>query len=339
MIYGERIRQAREFNGLAQIQLANAVGVKQAAISEMEYNEFAPSETLLKEIAKQTGFLPSFFELAPDDNLSFGTLNFRARRSASIREEIKVYQYANLLYQQVKRICLDVLMPPNKLPQLQGTPIQQAVQITRDELGLNRNEPIKKLLQTIENSGVIILNLPRDIPKIDAFSMWAKLDEERPIIALLSGRPMDRKRFSIAHELGHLILHQSIRPSLKLVENEANEFASAFLMPEQAIREEMKAPITLTILAKLKLRWGVSMQALIMRAYNLKIITQRQTKYLFAQMSAQGWRIREPSNLDIKVEIPHLVRNMIESKYRTREDYALDASMNIDTATEFYAYA
>ena len=81
------------------------------------------------------------------------------------------------------------------------------------------------------------------------------------------------------------------------------------------------------------------MQALTMRAYNLKIITQRQTKYLFAQMSAQGWRTREPSNLDIKVEIPHLVRNMIESKYRTREDYALDASMNIDTATEFYAYA
>ncbi len=339
MIYGELIRQAREFHGLTQTKLANAVHVKQAAISEMEYNEFAPSETLLKEIAKQTGFLPSFFELAPNDNLPISTLNYRARRSVSTREETRVYQYANLLYQQIKRICLDVLMPPNKLPQLQGTRTQQAVKITRDELGLSRNEPIKKLLRTIENSGVVIFNLPRDIPQIDAFSMWAKLDEERPIIALLSGRLMDRKRFSIAHELGHLVLHQSIRPSLKLVENEANEFASAFLMPEQAMREEMKAPITLTILAKLKLRWGVSMQALIMRAYKLGIITQRQTKYLFAQISAQGWRTREPSNLDLKVEIPHLVRNMIESKYRTREDYALAAGMDIETATEFYVYA
>ena len=83
-------------------------------------------------------------------------------------------------------------------------------------------------MRTVENSGVIILNLPRDIPKIDAFSTWAKLDEERPIIALLAGRPMDRIRFNIAHELGHLVLHRSLRSSLKLVENEANEFASAF---------------------------------------------------------------------------------------------------------------
>jgi Zn-dependent peptidase ImmA (M78 family)/transcriptional regulator with XRE-family HTH domain len=339
MIYGERIRQAREFSGLTQTQLANAVGVKQSAISEIEYNEFAPSDSLLEKIANQTGFLPSFFELEPSDNLSCGTLNYRARRSATAREETRVYQYANILYQQVKRVCLDVFMPANKLPQLQSTSIKKAVRITRDELGLTQNEPIKKLIRTIENNGVIVLNIPRNMPKIDAFSTWAKLDEERPIIALLAGRPMDRIRFSIAHELGHLVLHQSIRPSLKIVENEANEFASAFLLPEQAMHEELKPPVTLTALAKLKLRWGVSMQALIMRAYNLRIITQRQAKYLFSQMSAQGWRTREPSNLDLKIELPHLVRNMIESKYRTREDYALGERVNIDTATELYAYA
>lgn len=339
MIYGERIRQAREFKGLTQTQLANAVGIKQSAISEIEYNEFSPSETLLEKIANQTGFLPSFFELEPNDNLAVGTLKYRARRSATAREEAMVYQYANLLYQQIKKVCLDVLMPPNRLPQVPNTPIKKAVRITRDELGLTQNEPIKKLLRTIEKNGVVILNLPRNMPKIDAFSTWAKLDEERPLIALLAGRPMDRIRFSISHELGHLVLHQSIRPSLKIIENEADEFASAFLLPEQAMREEIKPPVTLTLLAKLKLRWGVSIQALIMRAYKLKIITQRQAKYLFSQMSANGWRTREPSNLDLEMELPRLVRNMIESRYRTREDYAIDMGMNIDTATEFYAYA
>ena len=338
MIYGERVRQVREFKGLTQTQLANAVGVKQAAISEIEYNEFIPSETLLKDIAKHTGFLTSFFEKEPD-NLPFGSLKYRARRSVTICEETRVYQYANLLYQQVKRLCMDFGMPPNRLPQLPDTPIEKAVQITRDELGLSPNEPIKKLLRPIENNGVFILNVPRAIPKIDAFSTWAELDVERPIIALLSGKPMDRIRFSIAHELGHLVLHKPIKTSLKLAENEANVFASSFLLPKQAMCEEVKLPVTLTILAKLKLRWGVSMQALIMRAYNLKIIKQRQAKYLFAQMSTQGWRTREPSNLDLKVELPHLVRSMIESKYRTREDYALDAGMNIDTATELYVFA
>ena len=122
MIYGERIKQAREFKGLSQTQLANIIGVKQAAISEMEYNEFTPSEPILKEIAKQTGFLPSFFELPPDDNLTLGSLNFRSRKSTTVREETRVYQYANLLYQQVKRVCLDTAMPPNRLPQLSNTP-------------------------------------------------------------------------------------------------------------------------------------------------------------------------------------------------------------------------
>jgi Zn-dependent peptidase ImmA (M78 family)/transcriptional regulator with XRE-family HTH domain len=339
MIYGERIRQAREFRGLTQTQLANAIGVKQAAISEIEYNAFVPSDSLLEKIANQTGFLPSFFELEPSDNLSFGTLIYRARKSATAREETRVYQYANLLYQQVKRACLDVYMPPNKLPQLQNTPIKKAARITRDEFGLTQNEPIKKLIHTIENNGVIVLNIPRDMPKIDSFSTWVKLDEERPLVALLAGRTMDRIRFNIAHELGHLVLHKLIRSTLKIIENEANEFASAFLLPEQIMREEIRPPVTLTSLAKLKLRWGVSIQALIMRAYSLRLITQRQLKYLFSQMSAQGWRSREPSNLDLKIELPNLVRNIIESKYRTREDYALDARVNIDTATELYAYA
>ena len=137
--------------------------------------------------------------------------------------------------------------------------------------------------------------------------------------AALAGRPMDRIRFSVSHELGYVVLHQSMRASVRIVENEANESASAFLLPEQAMRQQMKPPVTLTTLAKLRLEWGVSIQALIMRAYNVRIITQRKAKYLFSQMSAQGWKTREPSNLDLKLELPHLVRNMIESRYRTRE--------------------
>lgn len=336
MIYGERIKQAREFKGLTQTQLANAVGVKQAAISEMEYNEISPSKEILGKIAEQTGFLPTFFELEPSENLATGSLNFRSRKTATMRQETSVYQYANLLYQQVRQLSLDRILPENRIPQLPNSPIQEAVRVTRDELNLNQTEPIKKFIRIVENSGVIILNIPRDIPKIDAFSTWAKLDEERPVIALLAGRTMDRIRFNVGHELGHLVLHNSLKYSLKLVENEANEFASNLLLPEYPLREEMKPPITLTLLAKLKLRWGVSMQALIMRAYKLGIITQRQSRYLHTQISSQGWKKKEP--VELTTELPRLVRDMIESKYRTREDYAFGARMSLETATELYAY-
>jgi Zn-dependent peptidase ImmA (M78 family)/transcriptional regulator with XRE-family HTH domain len=337
MIYGERIRQAREFKGLTQTYLADLVGVKQAAISEMERGEFAPSQAVLQAIAKETGFLPTFFELVPH-NLPLGTLNYRAKKSVSARQEAQAYQYANLLYEQVSRVAPDVAVPPNRLPQLTDVSPSRAAQLTRDIFGLTQDEPIKRLLRTIEKNGVFILTLPRMISGVDAFSTWAEIDEVRPIVVMLPGKPMDRQRYNVAHELGHLVLHRTIRTTLKLVENEANMFSSEFLMPERAMRDEMRLPITLTGLAKLKLRWGVSIQALIMRARSLKIVTDRQTKYLFTQLSAQGWRTREPSNLDVKTELPKLVRSMIETRYGTREDYATESGMALDTATEFYAY-
>ncbi|MEJ7842636.1 MAG: ImmA/IrrE family metallo-endopeptidase [Rubrobacter sp.] len=95
----------------------------------------------------------------------------------------------------------------------------------------------------------------------------------------------------------------------------ANRFASEFLLPEQSIRHELYPPITLSGLSKLKPRWGVSIQALIRRAYTLEIITQRQYKYLFQKLSARGWRTKEPDELAVKVEKPRAARQMAELLY------------------------
>ncbi len=81
MIYGERVKQAREFKGLTQTELANLVGIKQSAISQIERNEFMPLGEILETIAEQTGFLPTFFEIVPDSNLPVGTLSYRAREA------------------------------------------------------------------------------------------------------------------------------------------------------------------------------------------------------------------------------------------------------------------
>lgn len=339
LTYGERIKQAREFKGLTQTQLANLIGVKQAAISQLERNEFMPSSEVLEAIAEHTGFLPPFFEVPPDISLPLGTLNYRARKSLTAREETQAYQYANVLYQQIKRIAPDLSVPSMNLPRLPNVSTRKAAQVTRDALGFSVDEPIRKLLKGIESGGVFIFTLPSPIPDIDAFSTWAQLDELRPIIVMMSGKPMDRLRFSIAHELGHLVMHGAMSGRRRLLENEANEFASDFLTPERAMRNEMTSPVTLTSLARLKVRWGVSIQALIMRAKSLKIITDRQAKYLFTQMSVQGWRTREPSNLDIGAELPSMVRRMIETKYKTLDEYALKAGMKKETAMQLYVHA
>ena len=230
-------------------------------------------------------------------------------------------------------------IPSIKIPRMIGGKPILSAEITRSHLGISPDTSINNMVNLVENSGVFILTLPLILPKLDAFSTWAHLDFERPIIAVSSGKPMDRMRFNIAHELGHLVLHQPINESIKVIEKQADDFASEFLLPEKAMRNELTPPISLTELARMKLRWGVSMQALIYRARNLKIINDRQFKYLFSQLSAHGWRKREPTNLDVKLESPQLVRNIIEASYKSPEDYALDMGMSLAKATEFYVYA
>jgi Zn-dependent peptidase ImmA (M78 family) len=83
-------------------------------------------------------------------------------------------------------------------------------------------------------------------------------------------------------------------------------------MPEKAMRREITTPVTLTSLAALKPRWGVSIQTLIYRAHQLGIIADRQYRYLFEQISIRGWRTREPENLDIPVERSRTLRKIVE---------------------------
>jgi len=340
-VYGNRIRQARELSGITQIELARCIGVKQATISQLEKEEFEPSEELLKAIANETGFLSSFFMREPADQFPEGSLSFRARRSISARERTKAYQYAKIIYEQVKRMLVNMNgdIPPTKLPRMIGENPSLSAGVTRSNLGISPDMPIANLVNLLEKSGVFILTLPIILPKLDAFSTWVELDSERPMVALSSGKPMDRMRFNIAHELGHLVLHQPVNNAIKVIEKQANDFASQFLLPEGAIRNELTLPVSLTSLARLKLRWGVSMQAIIYRARDLKIINDRQFKYLFSQLSAHGWKKREPANLDVKLETPQLVRSMIEAIYKNPEDYALDMGMSLGKATEFYVYA
>jgi Zn-dependent peptidase ImmA (M78 family)/transcriptional regulator with XRE-family HTH domain len=338
MIYGSRVKQARELAGMTQIELASQIGVNQSAIALIERDRLIPSDDLIKAIAIKTGFLPPFFNEEPIDNFPVGSLYFRSKRAVTAREETKAYEYARLMFEQVKKMAQSVNLPSTRLPKIKKSP-SKAAEITRIAFRLSPDTPIKNLTHSAEASGVMILSLPLILLNIDAFSTWADMDSERPIIAISSGKPGDRLRFSVGHEIGHLVMHDTLTGDVKTIEQEANDFAAELLMPSCAMRQEFMKPVTLHTVAKLKVRWGVSMQALIMRARHLSIITDRQAKYLFTQMSAHGWRTREPSNLDVKLETPQVVRKMIETLYDNVGRYAEDMNLRVDRATEFTLYA
>jgi Zn-dependent peptidase ImmA (M78 family)/DNA-binding XRE family transcriptional regulator len=322
VINGDRLKQARDIRNLKQAELGTLVEAGQSTIAYIENERLSPSGELLSKLASVLGFPVAFFEDETVDDFPLGSLSlFRGRASMTARQEAQAHQYARALYQCSVQLRQHVNSIPLRLPQIEDTPAK-AAEITRATLGLSPNKPIADLTYAVENAGVVVLALPLEITGIDAFSLWTGPETDQPIIVLLSGPPGDRLRFNLAHEVGHLVMHRSMRGEIRLIEKQADSFAGCLLMPESAIRDEMPLPLTLTNLAALKRRWRVSMQALIMRAHELRVITDRQRRYLFAQMASRGWRTHEPDALDVSLEKPRAFRQMVELLYGTPVDYA-----------------
>jgi Zn-dependent peptidase ImmA (M78 family) len=123
----------------------------------------------------------------------------------------------------------------------------------------------------------------------------------------------------VADKLGHLVLHQVPEGSLHAVEQQADAFAAAFPLPEAAMRKVLVPPITLTTLADLKARWGVSLQVLIRWALALECLTPSRYRSLYAQLGARGWRTHEL--VAVPVERPRALRQLAELLYCVPIDY------------------
>jgi len=315
MINSERVRQARELAGVTQIELARAAGLNQSAIAHIEAGRFQPSAANLEAIAKRTGFPIGFFVKDSAPGFPIGSLQFRAHASLSARGRIRASRWAQTIYEVVLQLSSRVTVLPVRLPKL-DTDAPTAASRTRETLGLAPNLPLENLTNALERAGMLILVLPIPVDGFDAFSTWAG---ETPILVTAAGKPGDRLRMTVAHDVGHLILHHGFKGRSPEIEQDAFNFAAELLLPAAAMRRELLPPLTLTRLAELKARWGVSIQALVRRARELCLITQRQYTYLFEQIGARGWRTDEP--IFIPAEKPRGVRKMIELLYGVPLDY------------------
>jgi Zn-dependent peptidase ImmA (M78 family)/transcriptional regulator with XRE-family HTH domain len=327
VINGDRLRQAREIRRLTQTELAKRVGVSQAAIALFEGGRAQPSPEILQTLALQTGFLPAFFRQPNEVEFPQGSLLlFRSRASMTATDRAEAHQLASLMFKMAWTMARHMKKrPAMRLPQVMED-VTTAATVTRDALGLAPDRPVVNLIRALEMAGVFVFTLPERLEGRDAFAAWAGAQSHAPVLVVSGNLPGDRLRYSVGHEIAHLVMHQPVKGRLEDLEKEADQFASELLMPEAAMREELSAPVTLTGLAPLKRRWGVSLQALIHRSLDLEIITARQYRYLFEQLTARGWRLREPPALDVPVEKPRALRQLAEMLYGNPIDYAKLAS-------------
>jgi len=183
----------------------------------------------------------------------------------------------------------------------------------RDSLRVGHRDPIPHLIRAVERSGIVVLRLPVTMEDHEGFSVWPYfgLSGARPVIVATGEHTGDRDRFTVAHELGHLVLHSSRRGvNPGQAETEANRFAGALLIPEQVALEALQPPLTLDVLMGVKATFGVSMQALTMRAFDLRLIDESHRASIYKQLSRRGWRTDEP--VAVPKEQPILMPQIVE---------------------------
>ena len=138
-------------------------------------------------------------------------------------------------------------------------------------------------------------------------------DDKFPIIFYNSSLLGDRQRYSLAYQLGHLIMHTFNKVDWdKDVSHEANLFAAEFLMPEQDIRSDFENGVSIPLLGELKRKWKVSMISLLYRADDLGYITDNQKRYLLQLFNTQKIRRREPVELDVPIETPTMLKTWVK---------------------------
>lgn len=305
---GERLKQARELSGLTQEQLADRVGVKQATIAQVERDALEPREELARSMADATGFPREFFDLPVEKDFPLGSLVYRKfsrmkaeHKKMSHRVAQQAFELSEFFAGYLKTIQVG-------LPRTSDEDPISAAHIVRNALGVDPASPIRNMIQKLERLGVRVFMLPNEIPDLDAFSIL--VEGRSPVVVLNPSRPGDRQLFSLAHEVGHLVMHYPMTLAQDECEDEANLFAAELLMPEEVMRVELTAPVTLSLLAELKARWRVSIAALLQRAKQLDIVTAGQYLYLRKQMAKQQWLREEP--VEIPPDRPRALRRMAE---------------------------
>jgi Zn-dependent peptidase ImmA (M78 family)/DNA-binding XRE family transcriptional regulator len=303
----EMILLARESRGVTQADLSKQLNVTQAAISKAEKIAGKVSDELLCRIAQLLNYPENFFFQLGHSYPPSMPLH-RKQQSLAKKIQHQIEAEANVRRLQIQKLMDSIELEENRIPEFLIDDYETAEKVaisTRRYLKLPKG-PIENLSGIIESFGIVIVPCNLYTDKIDGFTMTCK--DSRPIIFINEQMPWCRIRFTLAHEFGHIIMNHVPNQTS---EDEANEFASSFLMPRDDLRKDyFMKKISISGLAELKPYWKVSMQSLLVRAGRIGCITPDEQKKLFMQMNYLGYRKKEP--VSIPPEYPILLKKIIE---------------------------
>ncbi len=339
MFIGENLTNLRILHGYSQKQLSEELGVTEQAVWQYENGYTSPKMIIVNELKNifdvkskyfyEKDVLDRYFE---PNNVSFTNIAYRSKVINVISKTQSEAKHVEFLDCFVNYLTNRVTYPTNKIIQLRNNVIKylntsnedrkvqidEVAKFARKELGLldNTND---NLMFLVEKSGVFIFEKAIG-ENIDAYSLWT--NRERAFVMLGNiKRSAARRNFDLAHELGHLLLHYRVeftsldKKEHKEIENEANQFASSFLLPEEEFLSDLKSISHLTnpdAYIDLKKKWKTSLQVLAYRAANLGILDAKKHRNFYAALHQRGYLKREPLDETIEIQRPQKVKSIID---------------------------
>lgn len=318
-VNGDRIREARLFNKMTITKLADELGISKQMVSRYEHGKANISLEKFRKMVKILNFPTAFFTgHRKFEYENFGTF-YRSRLTATQSEK-----QPSELYKEAAAVLRDYFEQYIQFPSLDIMDVEnidnpeEAARMLRAEWGLGLGA-IHNIVEVMEAHGLTVINIDFQSDKIDARSGYTEINGHKYYVVLTDmGRSnFYREQFTLAHELGHYILHgDKLEPQdlsieeYRAIEKEANLFASAFLLPDETFSADIRSIKRDNLLDYLPLKttWNVSVAAMIMRARALGLVDSAQYEKLQKAISYRGWRKEEELD-ELKATPPHLMHD------------------------------
>jgi len=296
-----RLMLARQRRKLTGKQLADLAGLTPVTISKAE-NGHQVEPATAEKIASALGYPLDFFFLDTPEVIEADTVSFRslkkmnaAERDASLAAGalgIELYEWIDRRFDLPATDLIDL----NK----ERSRPESAARLLRQHWGLG-DRPIGNILRLLESKGVRVLSLSENTRNVDAYSFWRG---DRAYVFLNQEKTAERSIFDSAHELGHLVLHHHAgAQNDKSAECQADQFASAFLMPEHDIKNELPNVASPQQIIRAKKRWKVSAMALTYRLHTLNLLTDWTYRSFCIELGKLGYRSGEPEGVERETSI------------------------------------
>lgn len=339
MFNGKSLTNIRILNEQSRAQLAEKLGITEQAVWQYENGYVSPKLEVVNKLKALFNVKSAYFfrndllENNQNENIRIERIAYRSESINTAMKTQSELMHMKFLDAFLRKISQKIKYPANEILILRKNvleylnsnqnidreiQIRHVAQLARKQLNLS-NEHNRNLLFHLEKAGIFIFEKSIG-DTIDAYSVWSEDDIPYIVIGNIKKSAV-RRNFDLAHELGHLLLHYKTefnmldRSAYKLKEDEANLFASEFLMPVKEFTEDVLNVVKISnpnAYIELKEKWLVSLQAMAIRARNLDLMTHQQFRYFYMSVNKNGYRKKEPLDDVIPIEKPMKIKSILQ---------------------------